>query len=256
MFSMFHTSFLFKHLTPDEFYQLLSFVWTGTRHRLPPVFMDAEPSMEELQCYLNTFHIENLETPNCESDVLSGSEEFEIEEFDFLIDPQKPEPPKPKTPNNKFKELSHKLLKPSPRKRASPYRIPWTKEEDRLILRFYESHGPRWREMALVLAEVVHTDRSDDALRNRHARLVGTQSGPRDRDEARTSSEEREPRTETRRKWSPAEDRFVREHVLQHVQHASWAILATQLPHRTPHAIRNRANRLAMSNERAELVAA
>ena len=52
-----------SHVLPLSTSRRTSFtncLWTGTRHRLPPVFMDAEPSMEELQCYLNTFHIENL----------------------------------------------------------------------------------------------------------------------------------------------------------------------------------------------------
>ena len=123
----------------------------------------------------------------------------------------------------------------------------WTPSEDDFVIAYYSVHGPLWREMSLALAAQTSYTRSDDALRNRHDRLTAQRHNCLSSSKTR----ERPPRVP----WTSNEDETIGANVqtsnIGCAGRAKWRQLAAKLPGRTPHAVRNRANRLAIAKERA-----
>ena len=117
----------------------------------------------------------------------------------------------------------------------------WEPWEDEAIRNFVESKGPKWRAIAAMLP-----GRSDDAVRNRWARLNdgGADGGGGGGAVVRRPRSERaagEPKAE-RVSWSRAEDATI-VHSVAELGH-KWYLIAQRLPGRTDHAIRNRYHRL------------
>merc|ERR1712070_1294972 len=112
----------------------------------------------------------------------------------------------------------------------------WTEEEDAFICSTVPLLGCRWRRIAELLP-----GRSDDAVRNRWARLNGTLAmRPAG---GRSFSN----RSESRTGWSKEEDSIIVTSVDKHGPR--WVQVAERLPHRTEHAIRNRWHRIRANNE-------
>ena len=110
----------------------------------------------------------------------------------------------------------------------------WSAEEDHLIVAFVgsgENWPPNWRRLAAIIYERLHFYRSDDAVRNRWKRL---------------QREVKEPKSykgpyARRIYWTTTEDALI----LQFVgSRPSWKTIASMIPGRTAHAIRNRHARL------------
>lgn len=126
------------------------------------------------------------------------------------------------------------------------HRKQWSKSEDELIRSMVDSIGFRWRQIAARLP-----GRSDDAIRNRWARL-----NPQSANTLRAPATTHRRAVETRTRWTRAEDdtlvSLVWSIFKQDVAYASlkkserraWSTIADQLPGRTPHACRNRHHRL------------
>jgi len=125
-------------------------------------------------------------------------------------------------------------------------RIVWSKEEDAYVLQFFKENGASWRLMSKGLAEIVGTDRSDDALRNRHSRLCRIEANSTVASHVRASTDP------PRRPWTPHEDRLIGELVSVWGDKARWRLITQQFVGRTAHSIRNRASRLYMRSERLQ----
>jgi hypothetical protein len=144
----------------------------------------------------------------------------------------------------------------------------WTFAEDEFVLDYFARHGPQWREMSREMAKTMPHSRSDDALRNRHERILAhlhTHDSPSSDSSDVSSKSNHRPRMSgaggggladrpPRASWTPQEDEIICDAVsLQAGGKPGWQALARKLPGRTPHAVRNRANRIVMESERANL---
>ena len=114
----------------------------------------------------------------------------------------------------------------------------WTKYEDTRILDFVHVHGKKWRMLALCMQ-----NRSDDALRNRYNRLMGEHT-----------TVPRMPRLSCalRSSWTEEEDSYLLRAV--ETRNRKWSKIGGELK-RTPHACRNRYNRLMFGRNTHEEVA-
>lgn len=124
-------------------------------------------------------------------------------------------------------------------------RSTWSKEEDDFVLKFFVTHGASWRLMSTRLAETVGTDRSDDALRNRHSRLCCN---------TKIVAHSRASDEPARRSWTAEEDQIIAELVSGWINKATWRLITKRFVGRTAHSIRNRASRLYMHSERLRSV--
>ena len=115
---------------------------------------------------------------------------------------------------------------------APPNRKEWAASEDEAIRNGVMLLGTRWRAIAAMLP-----GRSDDAVRNRWARLQNASAG-------KPASAPRVKRegAEQRQSWTPEEDAVITSSVTEFGHR--WNRIAERLPKRTEHAIRNRWHRL------------
>lgn len=117
----------------------------------------------------------------------------------------------------------------------------WAAWEDEAIRAGVAELGMRWRAIAARLS-----GRSDDAVRNRWARLHASSNAgncPANKSGA-PSRQKREGAAETRHSWTAAEDAVIMASVAECGRR--WNRIAARLPRRTEHAIRNRWHRLQM----------
>lgn len=130
--------------------------------------------------------------------------------------------------------------------RRKATRNDWTRDEDRFMCNFYKQHGPMWREMARAMATTLDhcVIRSDDALRNRFARISNTAPAIR----RSTGSASIGSAPYKRSNWTAEEDGVIVELVRTRKGRFIWEEIGRKLG-RTPHAVRNRAARLAMKHE-------
>lgn len=130
---------------------------------------------------------------------------------------------------------------------TSSRRLHWKAKEDEFIINYCAKHGPAWRAMSLELAKTLGSSRSDDALRNRFARISGD-------DDTLSSSSSATQQTKSarpfRKQWTLEEDQFIMTTVFTWGTKSDWQALGRVMPHRTPHSIRNRFTRLAMRRAR------
>lgn len=120
---------------------------------------------------------------------------------------------------------------------SSRGRTAWSREEDDLIREHVRQRGLHWRN-----AEQQFPGRSDDAIRNRFKRLTEEATPRACTDAPRSQSDDAEKRVS----WTSKEDALIVQ-TIQKNKKTSWTALHTLLPSRTPHAIRNRFNRLMRS---------
>ena len=153
-----------------------------------------------------------------------------------------PRTPSPGTPDNAFGmvvECGSGIRTPRG-KQPGRCRMNHTIVTDMLIYKFVEVHGPRWRKLACSLGGRKE-GYSDDVVRNRYVRLMEALGTP-----YQTHCD----RTKTPRKpakpvevWTPAQDELIVKGVEMHG--TRWGIIADFFEGaRTPHAVRNRANRI------------
>mmetsp|Transcript_25314 Transcript_25314/g.59036 ORF Transcript_25314/g.59036 Transcript_25314/m.59036 type:complete len:534 (+) Transcript_25314:113-1714(+) len=130
---------------------------------------------------------------------------------------------------------------------SSGNRKEWSGDEDRIIIESVSSLGCKWRHIAQLLP-----GRSDDAVRNRWSRLreqveqslpgfparSGGDGGGRSRSRSADSDELLPTDKAPRLGWTPAEDAIIEAGVSE-LGHR-WLLIASRLPGRTDHAIRNR----------------
>jgi hypothetical protein len=109
----------------------------------------------------------------------------------------------------------------------------WTKEDDEHLLALFDQCGARWRR----IARASPTARSDDALRNRVARLKQKMNTPPAAKRTRRDPEE----APSRLSWTAEEDEVLLQAI---AESHDWRAIARKLPPRTPHACRNRCFRL------------
>ena len=122
----------------------------------------------------------------------------------------------------------------------------WSIEEDAFVVEFYNTHGGKWRKMSRAIKLELGTSRSDDALRNRRYRLVSENDGPISvASDSTTASRSKPPRSP----WTTLEDAVIVQTLKAWHGRITWKAIARKLPGRTPHAIRNRAHRLASEVE-------
>lgn len=145
--------------------------------------------------------------------------------------------------SSRYGITSKNLLLHSHRKTT---RNDWTRDEDRFMCNFYKQHGPMWREMARAMATTLDNCviRSDDALRNRFARISNT--APATRRSSGSASSASAPYK--RSSWTAEEDRVIIKIVRTMKGKCIWEAIGRKIG-RTPHAVRNRAARLAMKHE-------
>lgn len=124
---------------------------------------------------------------------------------------------------------------------APPNRKEWAASEDEAIRRGVEQLGMRWRAIAAMLP-----GRSDDAVRNRWARLQNAGCKPISVPRVKREG------VEQRQSWTRDEDAIITSSVAEFGHR--WNRIAERLPKRTEHAIRNRWHRLqtAASEEAAQ----
>lgn len=139
---------------------------------------------------------------------------------------------------------------PAARPKRRRYHSWWTEVEDAFVLEYHSAHGPVWRAMSLALATNTACTRSDDALRNRYDRLVCHHY------EKRRGNDDFSPEVVRQRvPWTATEDQTIVKALQTWDKHrSSWNKLACTLPGRTPHAVRNRANRLCMTDQRRRIL--
>ena len=111
----------------------------------------------------------------------------------------------------------------------------WAGWEDEAIRSGVMKLGTRWRAIAAELP-----GRSDDAVRNRWARLQQSTCGSKPTPPPRMKREG----VEQRQSWTDEEDTIISSSVLEFGHR--WNRIAERLPRRTEHAIRNRWHRLQM----------
>jgi len=124
---------------------------------------------------------------------------------------------------------------PGSNARKDGSRKEWAAWEDEAIRNGVQKLGLRWRAIAAELP-----GRSDDAVRNRWARLQQSACGTKPAAAPRVKREG----AEQRQSWSEEEDRIISSSVLEYGHR--WNRIAERLPRRTEHAIRNRWHRLQM----------
>jgi len=123
---------------------------------------------------------------------------------------------------------------------AAHNRKDWTAAEDAAIRSGVSELGMRWRAIAARLP-----GRSDDAVRNRWARLQdGGATGPTISTKATSPRQKREG-VEQRHSWTAEEDAIIMSSIAEWGRR--WNRIAERLPRRTEHAIRNRWHRLQMT---------
>ena len=139
-----------------------------------------------------------------------------------------------------------KLVSAAARKEQNPNRKEWTEWEDETIRQGVQTVGTRWRQIAEALP-----GRSDDAVRNRWARLHQSLCGLKGSPSPRVKRDG----GEQRQSWTEEEDTIIIESVRQFGHR--WNRIAERLPRRTEHAIRNRWHRIQMRElEERSIVAA
>ena len=129
---------------------------------------------------------------------------------------------------------------------GAPNRKEWDAAEDAAIHDAVQCLGFKWRQIAALLP-----GRSDDAVRNRWARLnpdagkaehaSRKPAEPKPRKEGGGKGEPKDP-AEQRQAWSQLEDLIIVNSVRD--VGTRWSAIAQRIPRRTEHAIRNRWHRL------------
>jgi len=141
----------------------------------------------------------------------------------------------------------------------------WTYEEDLRIVDALYLHGPKWRKIAQLLQLG-----SDDAVRNRVLRmkvyklpnkvqqmvmklqekrlaLYPNWSGKSGSNAYHKGDANAPPSASSPRPWTLEEDNLIRRYLEAGPQRSAWQTLhESYLPHRTRHAIRNRAGRIGL----------
>lgn len=122
---------------------------------------------------------------------------------------------------------------PSGRWRRSPHCV----QTDRILLRFYEKHGPRWAAASQLLGGGA-AGFSEDVVRGRVKRLLGLEKYKTSKPKSALSVDPR---------WTPEEDARLLAFLRGCVQRPNWASVASVcVLSRSPHATRNRARRLRL----------
>lgn len=125
----------------------------------------------------------------------------------------------------------------------------WTDEEDAVIIKAIGTVGCKWRAVAEMLP-----GRSDDAVRNRWARLLreGRSVTPADgfvkvKTNRSVNNKTKQPRpagVAARQCWTREEDCLILESV--DTMGTKWTQISRLMPNRTEHGVRNRYNRLML----------
>lgn len=267
MASMFSSTHLSANLSIQDYFKLISFLHTG-QPQVRSAFDGCDLRMEEPQAAIEFEEFaKDLLTGDSES-VCEAHLNLDADEFEFLqvvlnnnddnddeggtvgfmtdealVSPL-PEPPQrsPRAPPS-----------PVPKKRD---RSVWSRAEDDFVLDYYAEHGPLWREMSKALVAELSYARSDDALRNRYERLtLSRQDCASTSSESSSKSSTTHTRRPSRAAWTKEEDEKICATVSTWSKgRAGWQELARELPGRTPHAVRNRANRMLLESQRAQIV--
>lgn len=115
-------------------------------------------------------------------------------------------------------------------------RFEYTNDFDDRMLQLVNTHGKRWRFIATQLGNVI----SDDAIRNRYMRLSGIAPTPSVGRLEPTPAPRR-----YRRYWTDEEDEQLACAVQKYGM--KWDLIHTlEFPGKTPHALRNRAERMGL----------
>ena len=236
MAACFHADFLAENLSQTQHIALLAHI-RGLQ-LMPLSSQDGLRRPEPALCKVDESEDEEVEQflQGSDEETQSGSTE------NASPPPALPSPPAGLLP------FSQRMSFGSPAKTQNSPRVVWSKEEDAYVLQFFKEHGASWRLMSKGLAETLGTDRSDDALRNRHSRLCCIES------HATIASHVRATVEPPRRPWTAEEDRLIEELASVWGDKAKWRLITKQFVGRTAHSIRNRASRLHMRTERLQSV--
>ena len=246
MVSMFKSGYIAEKLPAAEFARLTSFIHTGLPLRRS--FYDGVVGAAVAAVPCESKCVIDIEAYRCVHDdpSMNGGELFDVPSSEKV-----PRPPAVWVPDsNGSSDDDLKGTGAVTSVSAKRYSFTtttitkWSIEEDAFVEEFYNAHGGQWRNMARAMSSAIGTTRSDDALRNLAHAHDGSASVASDSSSVSSSSTNRSPRVP----WTTWEDTLIVETLGAWRGRVTWKRLAGQLPGRTPHAIRNRAHRLAMDN--------
>ena len=161
------------------------------------------------------------------------------------VDEQSP-PPRPATPDKsplqtflrKPRAQAPVLAMPVAAVQSASKRRVYTPEVDNYILHYVNTTGTHWRDLSRRLSDAMNLTISDDAIRNRWLRLVRIEL-------CTVRPRPSGPSREVHVPWTQRDDEIIAETLCTHGR--DWSAVSERLENkRTPHACRNRANRIGL----------